>query len=323
MDNLSKLVGYRLSKARTPKKTYLEIKDYPLLAENTRNAYGNGWNCFLDYCQSHRLRPLPALPKTVSLFLKDKSGDLALGSLRIYLGAINKVHVINGHQAFNGSLEIQNTLKSIARSSNQSSRRVKALVNTDLEAILNQLPTNILGLRDGALLGLGFSAALRRSEICSLRREDIAFVGGRAGSQKMFVHIRRSKTDQTGQGYKIGVINGSKIRPISRLKSWLAASQIKQGYLFRSLTRGGHIKDRPLHHSDVSRLVKHYVATINLDPDDYSGHSLRAGFITSAAIHKARIDKIMEISRHKSIDMVMSYVRDSDIFKDHAGRHFL
>ena len=196
------------------------------------------------------------------------------------------------------------------------------MLDTDLKLILDSLPSSLIGIRDAAVLAIGFSAALRRSEICALHLDDIEFVESSQES-KMFINIRRSKTDQAGKGYKIGIIDGQNIKPITRLKDWLKASQIQDGYLFRALKRGGATKDTPLHHSDIPRLVKHYAASIGLNPEDYAGHSLRSGFITSAAIYRARLDKIMEISRHKSTDMVMSYVRDSNVFENHAGESFL
>lgn len=139
----------------------------------------------------------------------------------------------------------------------------------------------------------------------------------------MFLHIGRSKTDQTGKGYRIAVINGSKIRPISRLKRWLRTGQVRNGYLFRALKKGGGLKETPLCPSDIARLVKKYVSEINLPATEYAGHSLRSGFITSAVMHRARIDKIMEVSRHKNTDTVLCYVRDANAFQSHAGKGFL
>lgn len=78
-----------------------------------------------------------------------------------------------------------------------------------------------------------------------------------------------------------------------------------------------------MHPTDVARLVKRYVGAIGLDPADYSSHSLRAGFVTSAAAHGARLDKIMEVTRHSSPATVMRYIRHAEAFKDHAGEAFL
>ncbi len=137
------------------------------------------------------------------------------------------------------------------------------------------------------------------------------------------LHIRKSKTDRYGKGQKIAVLTGNSIKPIEHLYKWLQTSKIKDGYIFQTLERGGHASGRPLHHGDIARIVKRYTEQIGLDPSEFSGHSLRAGFVTSAAANHARIDKIMEITRHKSADMVMKYIRDEESFVDHAGASFL
>ena len=315
-----RILNYQIIK--NTKTDYLYIQNYPAMAENTRKAYLKGWQCFEDHCHFLKVRSLPATVATVQSFLVHKSETLSLGSLELYLSAINKVHVINGCASFNSYLEIRHTMQSLARSNGRPVRRVKALLDTDLRLILDRLPPTPIGIRDAAVLAVGFSAALRRSEICALRFDDAEFIESSDGL-KMFLNIRRSKTDQAGKGYRIGIIDGKNIRPVSRLQKWLESSQIEGGFLFRALKRGGSTKDTPLHHSDIPRLIKYYAAGIGLDPKDYAGHSLRSGFITSAAIYRARLDKIMEVSRHKSTDMVMSYVRDSNVFDDHAGTDFL
>ena len=151
-------------------------------------------------------------------FLTCKSANLSLGSLELYLSAVNKTHTVNGYPSFNGYPVIRNTVKELARSNGRPVRRVKALLNTDLLAILDKLPKTLIGVRDAAVLSVGFSAALRRSEICDLKLEDVEFI---SYDTEMFLHIRRSKTDQTGLGYRIGVVDGRYIRPVSRPREWL------------------------------------------------------------------------------------------------------
>ena len=139
----------------------------------------------------------------------------------------------------------------------------------------------------------------------------------------MFVHIRRSKTDQLGRGQRVAVPEGGRIRPVARVLRWLEISGVERGPLFQTLRRGGHVQGKPLHPTDVARIVKRWVRAIGLDPALYSGHSLRAGFVTSAAVHHARLDKIMEVTRHVSAGTVLRYVRQAEAFEDHAGEGFL
>lgn len=214
--------------------------------------------------------------------------------------------------------------------SNMRCRQVKALRDHEIVKILERCDERarrkgdrLIAARDAALLAVGFAGALRRSEICGLRFEDVEFLGGPKARNGMFLDIRRSKTDPYGRGERIAIPDGTAIRPVERLRDWLSLSRIERGPVFQTMRRGGHLQGRAVGPSDVARLVKQYVDTIGLDPAEYSGHSLRAGFVTSAAAHHARLDKIMEVTRHKSTDMVLRYIRRADAFEDHAGADFL
>ncbi len=204
-------------------------------------------------------------------------------------------------------------------------RQVKALREHHIKKMLDQCSGTLIGLRDAAIIAIGFAGALRRSEICGFTTDDVEFIkpakGG--GPRKMFIYVRKSKTDQQGRGQKIAIPEGKYLKPIQRLQDWLQASGITQGYLFQTMKRGGKLRGRSMHHSDIPRLVKHYAELIGLDSKEISGHSLRAGFVTSAAVHHARLDKIMEITRHSNPQTVMRYIRDADCFRDHAGEKFL
>ena len=303
------------------------------LAENTRKAYRKGWACFAEYCRRAKIAdPFTASPETVANFLislttqgSPKSGQvLSMGTVALYASAITKQYISAGLSSPTHHPTVTATLKGLARLKGTAPRRVMALRENHIEAMLAQCPDTPIGCRDAAILALGFAAALRRSEICALRVSDINMVGpGRAAPRRMFLTIRRSKTDQTGKGHKIAVPEGKVIRPIHRLETWLLKSNIRRGPLFQSMKRGGHVQGKPLHHSDIPRLLKHYAGGIGLDPESVSGHSLRAGFVTSAVAHHARLDKIMEVTRHRNPASVMKYVRDANSFEDHAGEMFL
>jgi integrase len=141
--------------------------------------------------------------------------------------------------------------------------------------------------------------------------------------ERMVITIRRSKTDQLGRGERIPILDGEGIRPINRLRRWLKSSEITAGPLFQTMKRGGRLQGKPLDPGDIARIVKNYAELVGLDPREVAGHSLRAGFVTSAAAHHARLDKIMAVTRHTNPATVLGYIRDADIFSDHAGRHFL
>jgi len=170
---------------------------------------------------------------------------------------------------------------------------------------------------DIALLLLGFAGALRRSELVALDCEDIEEC-----ETGMRITIRRSKTDQEGAGQTIAIVRGSIACPVAALKAWREAAGITSGALFRSIRKGGRV-DARLTDQSVSDIVKVHAERVGLDPTLFAGHSLRAGFLTSAAKRGASIFKMMDVSRHRSVDTLRGYVRDAELFKDHAGAGLL
>jgi integrase len=174
------------------------------------------------------------------------------------------------------------------------------------------------GKRDRALLLLGFALAARRSELVALDVADLEECpeGFRAT-------IRRSKTDQEGAGAVVAVCRGSIACPVAAVKEWLAAANIVEGPVFRQVGKGGRLLPGRLSPQNVALIVKAYAKRLGLDPSAFSGHSLRAGFLTSAAARGAWLFKMMDVSRHKSVDTLRGYVRDADAFRDHAGAGLL
>ena len=331
------------------------------LAENTRIAYEKGWSCFKEYCATRNLEPLSATPEDIAEFMIElatrprrqlrkaaKGGNaLSMGTVVLYRSAINRRFIESGVVSPTNHPTVNAVLKGLSRLKGTSVRQVKALREYHIREMLDvcdqmvvQPSKRLISLRDAAIIAIGFAGAMRRSEICGLTMEDIELVesnprlcgknqsnserystGGT--STKMFVYIRRSKTDQEGKGHKIAILGGKYLKSVQRLQDWLEAAGITNGPVFQTMKRGGTLRGRPLHHSDVPRLVKYYARLAGLDSKDVSGHSLRAGFVTSAACHNARLDKIMEITRHTNPSTVMKYIRDADSFTDHAGVNFL
>jgi integrase len=176
----------------------------------------------------------------------------------------------------------------------------------------------MIGRRDRALLCLGFAGAFRRSELCALEVADLTEV-----PDGLRILIRRSKGDQEGQGQEVAIPRGYKLRPVEAVQTWLAAAEISSGPVFRAVTRGGRVSCEAMVDDSAARIVKRYASRVGLDPASYAGHSLRSGFLTSAAEAGASIFKLSEVSRHKSLDTLRGYVRRVDLFKEHAGAAFL
>ena len=295
--------------------------------------YDKGWECFLNFCLVNKINPYKASTENFCDFLikithepSEKTGKmLAQGTITLYQSAINKIYMEKGINPPLNNPKIKSLCKGLSKLRENKPRRVKAITSMQIKKMLTLCSNKtLIGLRDASIISLGFAAALRRSEICNLNVEDIEiFENNNKNSRRMFVYIRKSKTDQTGLGQRIAVIDGKYIKPIKRLERWLKASKIKKGVLFQTMRRNNSVVGSRMHPSDIPRIIKHYGQLIGLDPNEISGHSLRAGFVTSAVIHNARIDKIMEITRHKSVATVMKYIRDNDVFNDHAGNAFL
>ena len=175
----------------------------------------------------------------------------------------------------------------------------------------------LTGKRDRALLALGFAGAFRRSELIALELADLTFE-----TEGMRVHIRHSKTDQEGRGQEIAIPRGRHLRPVRAVQDWLKAAKIKDGLVFRSIDRHGHV-GAALSAQSVALIVKRHAEIAGLDPHEFAGHSLRAGFLTSAAEAGADVLRMMEVSRHKRVETVQGYVRRANGFKGHAGEQFL
>ena len=288
-------------------------------APATERAYRIGWDDFCAWCAFRRAEPLPAHPAAVAMylsFLADRG--LSAASIGQRAAAIAHRHRKAGHEAPTTNPVVQDALKGIRRTVGAAPRRKSAATADRIRLMLDACPHTMIGIRDRALLALGFAGAFRRSELVALQVSDLEEV-----PDGYRVTIRRSKTDQTGEGAEIVIPRGLRIRPVAAVQAWLQAADIQDGYLFRAVHRGGHVRAWGLPGHAVAKIVKQYALAAGLDPAEFSGHSLRAGFVTSAAETGASILKIQETSRHKSVDVLAAYVRRVDLFKDHAGAGFL
>jgi integrase len=178
----------------------------------------------------------------------------------------------------------------------------------------SHLPAGLVGIRDRGILLIGFAGAFRRSELVGLNIDDLEFVEDGARLTN-----RRSKTDQEGAGEVVGISRGVNLCPIQALRVWLSASTIRSGAIFRSVTRHGRVQPDRLTDQVVALVVKRYSAAAGLDPAMYSGHSLRAGLVTQAALNGVPEYAIMQQTRHKSAEMLRRYIRDANVFRDNAS----
>lgn len=286
-------------------RTYLSAA----IADNTRKAYRSD---LADYYQWGGA--VPGTPEMVAQYLSFRAQTLSPVTLTRRAVAVSRAHTSCGLSDPAKTDLVRTVLRGIRRKNGQPQRQVQPLLRADLLAITQTLTSTTKGLRDRALLLLGFSAALRRSELVALDCADIEFV-----NDGLIVHQRRSKTDQDGVGRKIGVPYGrTSACPVRALKAWLEHAHIESGPIFRNIRKGGAIGNRLSDHA-VARIVKTHAQAVGLNADQFSGHSLRAGLITSAAQAGISTNKIMATSGHRSIQMVNRYIRDANLFTNNAG----
>jgi len=285
-------------------------------AENTLRGYRADWRDFCQWCEGHNTCPLPATPEAVAAYIADCTGRLKVGSIQRRLNAITEAHKATGLESPTSAGIVRATIKGIRRTLGTAAAQKAATLTADIRAMVDATDAGLIGLRDRALILLGFAGAFRRSELVGLEVEDLAF--SRDG---LTVTLRRSKTDQEGQGRKIGIPYGANPEtcPVRSVQSWLEAAGFAEGPLFRSINRHGRVLAGRLSPADVARVVKKLAQRAGLDPAKYAGHSLRAGHATSAAIAGASERSIMNQTGHKSVQMVRRYIRDGSLFRENSA----
>ena len=258
---------------------------------------------------------LPANPEAIASYVAHRAETLAVATLVRRLAALSKLHDAYGFANPVRTELVKATMRGIKRSKGVAQREAAPLMKEDLFSILGKLSDRPKDLRDKALLLIGFAAALRRSEIVALNVDDIQFV-----RQGMIITIRQSKTDQDAAGRQVGIPLGrSRWCPIKALEGWFAYAKITEGSIFRLINRHGHIFTQRMKPEAVSIVVRERVASIGLNSDLYSGHSLRAGLASSAAEAGVQSWAIRRTTGHRSDQMLNRYIRLGDLFQHNAA----
>ena len=277
-------------------------------AANTRRAYRSDIASFLHWGGS-----IPSTPEEIAAFIAFRSQTCAVATIRRQLASLSNLHSTLGHEPNPlKSRHIAATVRGLTRLHGKPQRAVEPLLIEHLRLILDGLATTAIGKRDAALLTIGFAGALRRSELVALDFEDIVHVP--AGIQ---ITIRRSKTDQSGHGRPIAIPYGrTRYCPITYLNIWSGKTKAPEGAIFRSCAKGGRIGRRRLSVEAVATVIKKHVAQIGLKAAEYSGHSLRAGYVTSAIQAGASEHSIRRQTGHASSATMERYIRMASLFED-------
>lgn len=280
------------------------------LSEGTKRGYQHDIDQFEAWGGT-----IPASPETIAAYLAHLSSTYKTATIMRRVTALSKAHEAIGAANPTKSEIVKATMRGIKRTLGAASREAKPVLREDLFQILECMGSSSKDMRDKALLLLGFAGAFRRSELVGLDVADAEHV-----RQGIVITLRRSKTDQTGAGRKIGIPFGrSKWCPVKQLTEWLDHGNIAAGPLFRGINRHGHVADQRLSGEAVCVIVKQRAAAAGFDPIGYSGHSLRAGLATSAAMAGASAWKIRQQTGHASDAMLNRYIRDGDMFTSNAA----
>jgi site-specific recombinase XerD len=288
-------------------------------AAATRRAYRSDFEIFRAWCAERRVTALPAAPEAVAAFLAHEAErNVRPSTIGRRVAAIRYAHKLSGFPLPTDDERVRATMRGIRRSLGASPSKKTPATAERIVAMAPLASGRLAALRDRALLLVGFAGAFRRSELVALNVEDIEET-----AEGLRIAIRRSKTDQEGQGHVIAIPRGVIACPVAALRAWLEAAGITEGPVFRPIAKGGRIHAARLTDRSVADIVKAHARRAGLDPKLFAGHSLRSGFLTSAAARGASIFKMADQSRHKSMDTLRGYVRDAEIFKDHAGKGLL
>ena len=285
-------------------------------ARNTARAYASDWRAFAAWCEAHGVNALPAEPTTVVLYLTDLARTAKTATVRRRLSSISVAHQAAGLATPTADILVRSTWTGIRRTNGTAQTGKTALLTDDIRSMVMTLPVTLLGRRDACLILLGFSSAMRRSELVALDVADVTET-----NDGLIATVRRSKTDQEGEGREIGIPYGSNPTtcPVRSLHAWLERSEIENGPLFRPVNRHGRLGKERLSDRAVAMIVKRSAQAAGLDPNLVAGHSLRSGMATSAARAGATETEIMNQTGHRSLPVLRRYIRRGSLFSDNAA----
>lgn len=295
------------------------------MSESSRICYRSDWKNFVEFCESRGFVALPASTDTICLFLSELTTiGRAVSTIVRALTSVNKAHEIAGFPSIRNPI-LKATLRGLKRERGMPKNKMKGISYSEILEMADHCECSFLGVRDQAILMLGWCSAVRRSELIALNIGDLDF-----SEQGVIVTVKRSKTDQDGQGKHIAIPyaknkSKNKICAVKSVKYWIERLPINEQSpekpLFRSVGIGGRrfwstevgprLNDRM-----ISLIVKKYAKLCGLSPDKYASHSLRRGLATEAGARRIPERIIARHTRHVSIAVLREYIEDGNIWID-------
>ena len=299
-------------------ETLLNLKNSK--ANNTLRAYKSDFHDFGLFCVKNSFKPLPTEPRIVSLYLTYLSTkNIKISTIKRRLVSIGVIHKLKGHYLDTKHPSIIENIMGIKRRKGTIQKAKKPLLINSLKKIINvidqQIKDEIKILRDRSIILIGFAGGFRRNEIVSLDFDDLEFV-----NEGVKIRLKRSKTDQYGEGAMKGIpyFDNLQYCPVISIQRWIEVSKINSGPLFRRFRKGSNLSENRLSDQTVALLIKDYLELAGIDSKNYSGHSLRSGFATTAAEAGVEERSIMAMTGHKSTEMVRRYIKEANVFKNNA-----
>src|SRR3954451_12532023 len=282
------------------------------LADATRRAYRSDFEHFSAWSRGKRLSPMPASPRALIAYVVDLSRTHRISTIERRLASISAAHKLAGAPNPTRHPSLRPVLEGLRREKGVAREQKAPALTAQMKELSRRIPGTLAGMRDRALLLIGFAGALRRSELVALDVDDVSLC-----DEGIVLLIRRGKTDQQGRGRKVGIHRGKHelTCPVRAMGAWLQAAGIDAGPIFRGVSRFDKLADGRLSDRGVALIVKSHAEALGLDARQFSGHSLRAGLTTSAI--QAGVDPL-DVQRHTghaSLEMLRRYIRDATVFR--------
>ena len=308
-------------------------------AEGTKRVYRSAWRQYAGWCSRLGFDPLSGDPDIVRLYIASAAETRAASTLDVHLSAIAQAHRLAGRTLDTKDPRIAHVMEGLRRSqARRDKRQATPITPEGLRSMIAAQPDSDLGLRNRAILAVGFGGALRRSEIADLDLEDVEWVDQRG----IVLHIRRSKGDQEGEGAAVAIVyaGDADICAVRHLARWIErrAQQIAgdcdaagRQPLFTRFAKGDRAKPGRIGGGLINRLIKETAEGIGLNDaalahayapaigqgaghSRFSSHSLRAGLLTAAAEKGVALHDIMRHSRHQDVETARGYMRSAEIW---------
>ena len=276
-------------------------------ANNTLRAYQSDFSDFSIFCTKNGFSFMPTQPKIIALYITHLSKSLKFSTLKRRIASISVIHKLKGHYLDTKHPIIMENLLGIKRTLGSRQKAKKPILINDLKLIIKVIDED--KIRDKALILVGFAGGFRRSELVNIYFQDIDFV-----PEGVKILIRRSKTDQSGEGSikAIPYFENQKFCPVIALKNYLNKK------FSNSDKSQKDVKIFEISDKSVALIIKRYAEKAGLDSSKYAGHSLRSGFATTAAEFGAEERNIMAMTGHKTTQMVRRYIQEANLFKNNA-----